>query len=303
MTIETESRFVRDVFVGADPYPMYVQEWAGPGRDTGSRPPVVLIHGGSHSGVMWTTEPSGAPGWARRLAARGWRCFVVDWPGTGRSGCAPEALPGLSIDHVAAAHVALLDRIGPALLVGHSIGASVAYKTAEAASDSVRAIAALASSPTPNGGAAEQTVPAADPERPVRSNRAVMEQRLCSSDRFPEDCQDAYHASLVPYGPRLRNGALGVGQNGEDEDFRIHDVAAVRRVPILFLTVDDDRVSPASVSAKTADALGAQVVSLDRDWGLPGFGHMFPIETGNEAILDRVEGWLLERVDAAPGRP
>ncbi len=290
-----DSRFVREFFVGPDPYRMYVQEWAGL-DDAADRPPLVLIHGGSHSGVMWTTEPGGAPGWARRLAARGWRCFVVDWPGSGRSGCAPDDLPDLTIGHVAAAHAALVQETGPAFLIGHSIGAAVAYKVAEADTGAVLAIAALASAPLPNGGTAVQTVPAADPDRPVRSNRAVVEQRLASGDRFPKDALDSYFASLVPYGPRLRNGALGVGRPDEKDDFRIHNVDAVARLPVLFVTVDDDRVSPASASVRTAEALGAHFVSLDRDWGLPGFGHMFPIETGNGDILDRVEAWLLAQV-------
>lgn len=294
----TAARFVREFFVGPDPYPMYVQEWAreedGSGGGVPERPPLVFIHGGSHSGVVWTTAPGGEPGWARVLAGRGWRSFVVDWPGTGRSGCAPEALPDLTIGHIAEAQAALLAEIGPAILVGHSIGASIGYKTVELAPNRVVAIAALASSPTPNGGIPLDTVPMAGPDKPVRSNRVVMQERLGQSDRFPKDHFNNYFASLVPYGPRLRNGALGGGP-GRVDDFRVHNVEALRRVPILFLTVDDDRVSAAEISRATADALGAEFVSLDRDWGLPGYGHMYPIERGNEAILEKIESWLLDR--------
>lgn len=282
--------FQREFFVGPDPYPMYVQEWAG--ASDPDRPPLVFIHGGSHSGVVWTTAPDSKPGWARTLAGRGWRCFVVDWPGTGRSGCAPELLPALTIGHVAEAHAALLSEIGPSILIGHSIGASVGYKTAEIATENVIAIAALASSPTPNGGIRMDTVPLADPDRPVRSNREVMADRLGSSDRFPKTQFDTYYASLVPYAPRLRNGALGGGP-GAVNDFRVDNVDALRDLPVLFLTADGDRVSPPDISSATADALGAEHVSLDVDWGLPGFGHMYPIETGNGAILDRVEHWLM----------
>lgn len=292
--------FVREFFAGADPYSMYVQEWGpaeGPAKEMppSGKPPLVFIHGGSHSGVVWTTAPDGSPGWARILAARGWPCFVVDWPGSGRSGCVPADLPALGIDDVAAAVAHLLETIGPAILVGHSIGAAVSYKVAERMPGRVRAIAALGSAPTPNGGIQLHTVPIADPDKPVRSDRPSAEARLASSDLFPHASMDTYLASLVSCSPRIRNGALGGGREGANEDFRVDDLDAVRAVPILFVTAVADRTSPPEVSHHTARALGAEIVSLDEDWGLPGYGHMFPIETGNNAILTRIEGWLAAR--------
>ncbi|MCW5771178.1 MAG: alpha/beta fold hydrolase [Rhodospirillaceae bacterium] len=300
-----EAGFVREFFAGAAPYPMYVQEWGPAGMKTSggpaTRPPLVFIHGGSHSGLVWTTAPDGSPGWARLMAARGWPSYVVDWPGSGRSGCEPEDLLALRLDDIAAAVAALLGSVGPAILIGHSIGAAVAYKTAERVPAQVRAIAALASAPTPNGGIRLDTVPVADPGKPVRSDRAGALARLASGTHFSMAHFDAYFASLVAYGPRIRNGALGgssAGRADANDDFRIDDVAALRRVPILFATVADDRTSPAVVSRATAQALGADFVSLDADWGLPGFGHMFPVETGNGAILDRIEAWLIEKIGA-----
>src|SRR5882762_9724825 len=66
-------------FFVSDEHPMYVQRW-GP---TTSALRVVLIHGGVHTGVCWTSRPDGQPGWAQHLAEQGWSAFVVDWPGVG----------------------------------------------------------------------------------------------------------------------------------------------------------------------------------------------------------------------------
>ena len=53
--------------------------------------PLVLIHGGSHTGVGWQTTPDGRPGWADYFVRRGWKVYNVDQPGRGRSNYVPEA--------------------------------------------------------------------------------------------------------------------------------------------------------------------------------------------------------------------
>ena len=103
-------------FYVCDAFPMYVQRWR-PLAEVAARPPVILIHGGAHTGICWTTCPDGRPGWARRLTLLGYETFVVDWPGVGRSGRLENFLtsgPG----PVVAALISLLRHVGPALLIG-----------------------------------------------------------------------------------------------------------------------------------------------------------------------------------------
>src|SRR2546426_597155 len=46
--------------------------------------PIVLVHGGSHTGASWQGTPDGRPGWADFFLQRGWPVYVVDQPGRGR---------------------------------------------------------------------------------------------------------------------------------------------------------------------------------------------------------------------------
>src|SRR5580700_585555 len=115
-------------FFVCDEHPMYVQRW-GP---TTSSLRVVLIHGGVHTGVCWTTRPDGQHGWAQYLAEQGWTAFVVDWPGVGRSAGTGTHLQSRA-EHVVSALVALVRDIGPTLLIGHSFGGAIAAKVTDIA--------------------------------------------------------------------------------------------------------------------------------------------------------------------------
>jgi pimeloyl-ACP methyl ester carboxylesterase len=52
--------------------------------------PVVLVHGGGGQGTDWMGTPDGRPGWLQYLVAEGFKVYVVDRPGHGRSPIHPE---------------------------------------------------------------------------------------------------------------------------------------------------------------------------------------------------------------------
>jgi pimeloyl-ACP methyl ester carboxylesterase len=52
--------------------------------------PVVLVHGGGGQGTDWTETPDGRPGWFQYLVQEGYKVYVVDRPGHGRSPLHPE---------------------------------------------------------------------------------------------------------------------------------------------------------------------------------------------------------------------
>ncbi len=68
---------------------MYVEERI-PARRT-HRYPIVMVHGGTMSGVNYTGTPDGREGWAQYFVRRGYAVYVVDQPGRGRSGYLPQA--------------------------------------------------------------------------------------------------------------------------------------------------------------------------------------------------------------------
>ena len=63
---------------------MYV-EYMTPAKVTQPYP-VVMIHGTAQTGSNFTGTPDGRPGWAQDFLARGYRIYVVDQVGRGRSG-------------------------------------------------------------------------------------------------------------------------------------------------------------------------------------------------------------------------
>ena len=76
----------RNAFVGGQQ--MYV-EYMIPARVRHPFP-VVLVHGGGGQGTDWMGTPDGRPGWFQYLAQEGFKVYVVDRPGHGRSPLHPD---------------------------------------------------------------------------------------------------------------------------------------------------------------------------------------------------------------------
>jgi pimeloyl-ACP methyl ester carboxylesterase len=52
--------------------------------------PIVLVHGGGGQGTDWMGTPDGRPGWFQYLVEEGFKVYVVDRPGHGRSPIHPD---------------------------------------------------------------------------------------------------------------------------------------------------------------------------------------------------------------------
>jgi pimeloyl-ACP methyl ester carboxylesterase len=52
--------------------------------------PIMMIHGTAQTGTNFMGTPDGRPGWAHNFLARGYRVYVVDQVGRGRSGADPQ---------------------------------------------------------------------------------------------------------------------------------------------------------------------------------------------------------------------
>ncbi len=51
---------------------------------------IVMVHGGGGQGLDWMSTPDGRPGWADYLVQEGYRVYIVDRPGHGRSPFHPD---------------------------------------------------------------------------------------------------------------------------------------------------------------------------------------------------------------------
>ncbi|OYX35283.1 MAG: hypothetical protein B7Y99_03980 [Caulobacterales bacterium 32-69-10] len=69
---------------------MYVEYWT---PATVRHPyPIVIVHGGGGQGLDWLGTADGRPGWVPMLLEQGFRVYLVDRPGHGRSPYAPELM-------------------------------------------------------------------------------------------------------------------------------------------------------------------------------------------------------------------
>lgn len=270
-------------YVGEPPYQMYAEYFRPevPGHDV----PIVLLHGGAHTGSCYLSTPDGRKGWAPYLVEQGWMTYVVDWPGHGRSGF-PEDFGAMSLWQVVAAGLALLERIGPAVILTHSRSGPVGWKLAELAPEQVAAVIGVAPGPPAN----LIPVPESGPETPPADRLTFPtggHLDYTGSSRFPQGASHDYRAFIVPEGSRSlseRNNAGGLG-------LYVRGPEALAGVPVLVVTGDEDAGHPRPLDEATARYFGGDFVWL-ADAELPGHGHMMMLEHGNLEVADLFLAWL-----------
>jgi pimeloyl-ACP methyl ester carboxylesterase len=295
--------FGRAFFSGTARRPIYVDHIAAvfPAKAH----PVVMVHGGCHTGQCYLATPDGREGWAGRFAAAGRDVFVVDWPGHGRSPRC-EDLARLPTREIAESILALIETVGPAVLLVHSASGPMAWWIAEQAPAAVAAVLGIAPGAPANilpvlPDDAEAVARLKDDvslgcpvmlseHEPVVVGSDFMRSFWANAPRFPQDAFEQYRLSIVPESARLFNERFNIGGRG----LRIANPAALGGTPILIMTGDHDPRHPRGIDEATARYLGAEFLWLP-DEGIGGNGHMPMIEDNSDAIADRLLKWLAGR--------
>src|SRR5271166_5093202 len=287
------------------PVPVYFETFA-PAPST-TRPTVLMIHGGGHSGACYQRTADGRRGWAYRFAERGYCTVVPDWPGTGRSGyVSPDALTGATV--VDGLGVLARSLGGPLILLTHSMSGAYGWRLAELHRDLVTAVVGVA--PAPPGNIQEVAPIYAETEtaietqasgrcvridkgKPVVPTRDFVERKLIGESLFfPRERLADYSASLQTVPP----GLLLERQNVHGRQLRVSDPQQLAGMRVLVITgtadLDHARdVDGAIVTWLKGSGAAAEFCFLG-DRGIVGNGHMLMMEDNSDEIADIIMTWL-----------
>ena len=280
--------------------------------DMGDRPPVVMVHGGGHTGSCFLLTADNRPGWAYRFAEAGYPVWLPDWPGCGRSGDLPfEELGGERVCRALAAVIDAAAEVSPSgrvILMGHSMGGALGWKLTELRRDRIERVVAVAPGPPGNIQPEADIVEETDDAVVVRSfgltrtlyrHRAsaggrefVTHKLIGKSSRFPDGALDLYAGQVAAVPPRL----IIERQNVHGGQIRIDDVSVFDGLPVLVFTGSDDTDHPRDVDGRVADWLADAGAAVDFWWlpdrGVDGNGHMLMMEDNSDELADMIMEWL-----------
>ena len=236
---------------GADPDALFVS-------DVGQGPPVVLLHGAGLDHAMWS-------GVQAEMAFAGRRTLALDLPGNGRSGLSP---PRTIEDAAETVGVWLRAAdMGPAAVVGFSMGALVALNVAATFPDHVRALGLAG----------------------VAARMPVHPKLLAAAK-----AQDASAFQMVATWGHARKGlvsesvqALSTGRPGAlyagleacNAYGDAQQAASRVRCPTLLLLGGSDRMTPADGATPLAQAIPSARTTV-----IAGSGHMIFAEEPKAAV-------------------
>lgn len=292
------------LYGGAAEFPIYADVLT-PHSDKG-RIPLVFIHGAFHTGSCYLQTPDGRPGWAHYMARKGWPCYVIDWPGHGRSS-SHVPVHQISSRHIVESLACFLQNMGPVILVAHSAGGPLAWALAEQHPEKIAAMVGVA----PGGPAnLQHDLPDdpeeieklrfnesagcpiyADPAQPYRVTADFIREFWANSERFPREAMDSYAFSIVPESPMILNERFNIGGKG----LRLSHPEIVRQRPILVLTGERDPRHPKQTDQRVAEYLNADFIFLP-DLGISSNGHMLMIENNSDQIAEIIHRWLTKHI-------
>lgn len=249
--------------------------YANGGRDHDPvLPGVVLLHGAGMNRTAWQLQ-------TRYLAHHGYRVAALDLPGHGGSDGPPlESIPEMA-DWV----VDVIDALdlGPAHLVGHSMGTFIAMEAAARSPETVRSIVLI-------GTAAAMPV---HPELLDAANNDIAHAgRLMTSWGFGSRAHIGRHATPGMWllgGSRAlidvsRSGSLGADMDACNAYKGALVAAGEVTCPVSFVLGSLDKMTPNKKAVTLVEAFtDSRTVVLDR------VGHMLPMEAPDATRLAIVE--------------
>ena len=253
---------------------------AVPAEPSGA-PPVLYVHG--LWGGAWVFEH-----YLAFTATTGREAWAINLRGHHRSRPVAD-LGRVALEDYVRDVADVLDVIGPAVVVGHSMGGLIAQ--AVASRPDVVAAVFMASVPPPG-------IPLLSWPLVCRAPRYALDVlRPRAFSVRPADAR-ALALNAVPASRQAAIAARFVEDSGlAARQIAFGEFPAPRppRCPVLVIGAGEDRLTPARLQRRIAAHYAADYVET------PPHGHMLPVEVGWQAPIARVLTWL-ERVTAQAGR-
>jgi pimeloyl-ACP methyl ester carboxylesterase len=290
----------------ASPAPLYYERLV-PARSRGD--PLVLVHGGFHTGACYRCTPDSRPGWAHDFTAQELEVVIPDLPGHGRSGYVPT--DQISGELIVAALRALLEHIGrPVTLLIHSMGGPWGFRLLETAPALVKRLVAIAPGPPGNLQPLATIIAETDEMVEARAAGLVLSWRIPkrgavlpdeqmvraklvgNSSRFPRAALNEYRASLAPLPPRLMYERLNV----EGSQLHLADDVLLDGAPVLIVTGTHDVSHAREADEAIGCWLAQRGAAVDFVWladrSIQGNGHMVMLENNSAEIAGLIGAWI-----------
>jgi pimeloyl-ACP methyl ester carboxylesterase len=270
-----------------------------------TKPTLVLLHGGAHTGACYLVTADGRPGWAHDFVRNGFRVVVPDWPGRGRSGYVPDdELTGAVV--CAGLGRVIEEQPGPVVVMTHSMSGHFGWKLLETQGDRIAMLVGVAPAP-PGNMQPEPIVHSETPEtmvvqlmegtsiltlqrgKPTPPAPAFVDSKLIGTgDQFPREVRDAYISSLHVLPP----GLIFERMNLKGNALRIDDPSVLAGKRILLVNGTHDIDHPDSFERSIRDWLNAHGANAEHislgERGIVGNGHMLMLERNSSLIADLI---------------
>jgi pimeloyl-ACP methyl ester carboxylesterase len=274
------------------------------GPRSGSKTPILFIHGGGGTGANFRSTPDGRLGWADQLGERGYRVWVTDWPGAGRSGY--KDMTAVVYSDIVDGYINLLRDViaEPVVVVPHSMGGAVAWRLIEALPDLVAGVIALAAVHPANLDTPCELISDDGDVAVVRFTQTgvlfsvdrrvtytyepsyVYDQGVADSTQFPREAIPYLFAGHQGMSPRMLLQRVGL----EPGLPVIENPDGFRGKRVRIMAGDRDPAHRRDVEERTARLLNewgaqAQVIWLP-DHGFEGNGHYLMGERNSDEVLE-----------------
>ena len=327
--------------------------------------PIVMVHGGSQTGVDWIGTPDGREGWAQFFLRRGYAVYVVDQVARGRSPYDTEAygkqgsqtreytlqrfaagekyntwpqahlhtqwpgkpdiddpvmenflasgVPSMNdrnyqTEMNVAALAALLDKLGPSIVIVHSQSGQYGWPLAQRRPALMKALVALEAAGPPVHDVLFQG----------EQRETELKSATTSGDRF-SDAPAVKHygltdAPLVYDPPVTPDSPLRFVRQDKAEAPDLvrcwrqaepaRKLVALGERPILYVASETSFYAPYShCTIEYLEQAGVHPTFTHlADLGIHGNGHMMMLEKNSDAIAAVVERWLEEKLGAEEKR-